>query len=117
MITSLRARQIIDDRFQDFTIEEDIEDSDQLEELLEDVDYNVEKPISVATSEFMNNELDWRTPEENQIYNLLELYRDLYDESIHLTVDNKSQFDFISHEVTNRFFLGKKTNFSKVILI
>ena len=65
MITSLRARQIIDDRFQDFTIEEDIEDSDQLEELLEDVDYNVEKPISVATSEFMNNELDWRTPEEN----------------------------------------------------
>ena len=65
MITSLRARQIIDDRFQDFTIEEDIEDSDQLEELLEDVDYNVAKPISVATSEFMNNELDWRTPEEN----------------------------------------------------
>ena len=65
MITSLRARQIIDDRFQDFTIEEDIEDSDQLEELLEDVDYNVEKPISVATSEFMNNELDWRKPEEN----------------------------------------------------
>ena len=64
MITSLRARQIIDDRFQDFTVEEDIEDSDQLEELLEDVDYNVEKPISVATSEFMNNELDWRTPEE-----------------------------------------------------
>ncbi|MBI72262.1 MAG: hypothetical protein CMG61_02210 [Candidatus Marinimicrobia bacterium] len=64
MITSLRARQIIDDRFQDFTIEEDIEDSDQLEELLEDVDYNVAKPISVATSEFMNNELDWRTPEE-----------------------------------------------------
>ena len=67
MITSLRARQIIDDRFQDFTIEEDIEDSDQLEELLEDVDYNVEKPISVATSEFMNNELDWRTPEENSV--------------------------------------------------
>ena len=64
MIASLRARQIIDDRFQDFTIEEDIEDSDQLEELLEDVDYNVAKPISVATSEFMNNELDWRTPEE-----------------------------------------------------
>ena len=64
IITSSRARQIIDDRFQDFTIEEDIEDSDQLEELLEDVDYNVAKPISVATSEFMNNELDWRTPEE-----------------------------------------------------
>ena len=64
MIASLRARQIIDDRFQDFTIEEDIEDSDQLEELLEDVDYNVAKPISVATSEFKNDELDWRTPEE-----------------------------------------------------
>ena len=48
---------------------------------------------------------------KTQIYNLLELYRDLYDESIHFTVDNKTQFDFINHEVTNEFFLGDKTNF------
>ena len=64
IITSSRARQIIDDRFQEFAVEEDIEDSEQLEELLDDIDYNIDKPISVATSEFMNEELDWRSTEE-----------------------------------------------------
>ena len=64
IITSARARQIISDRYQEFAIEEDIEDSDQLVELLDDVEYNVEKPITVATSEFMNKELEWRKSEE-----------------------------------------------------
>ena len=64
IITSARARQIISDRYQEFAVEEDIEDSDQLVELLDDVDYNVEKPITVATSEFMNKELEWRKSEE-----------------------------------------------------
>ena len=49
---------------------------------------------------------------KNQIYNLLELYRDLYGESVHLKVDknNNCQFDSINHEVSNKIFLGKKTN-------
>ena len=65
IITATRARQIINDRYQEFAIEEDIEDSDQLNELLEeDVDYDVEKPITVSTSEFMNGELEWRKSEE-----------------------------------------------------
>jgi len=64
IITSTRARQIISDRYQEFAVDEDIEDSDQLVELLDDVDYNVEKPITVATSEFMNEELEWRKSEE-----------------------------------------------------
>ncbi len=64
IISSTRARQIIADRYQEFAIEEDIEDSDQLSELLEDVDYDVEKPITVSTSEFMNGELEWRKTEE-----------------------------------------------------
>ena len=64
IITSTRARQIIDDRYQEFAIEEDIEDSDQLDELLDDIDYDVEKPITVATSEFMNKELEWKKTEE-----------------------------------------------------
>ena len=65
IIASTRARQIIIDRYQEFAIEEDIEDSDQLNELLEeDVDYDVEKPITVSTSEFMNGELEWRKSEE-----------------------------------------------------
>jgi len=64
IITSTRARQIIDDRYQEFAIEEDIEDSDQLDELLDDIDYDIEKPITVATSEFMNKELEWKKTEE-----------------------------------------------------
>ena len=65
IIASTRARQIINDRYQEFAIEEEIEDSDQLNELLEeDVEYDVEKPITVSTSEFMNGELEWRKPEE-----------------------------------------------------
>ncbi len=64
VIVSSRARQIIADRYQEFAVEEDIEDSDQLVELLDDIEYDVEKPITVATSEFMNQELEWREPEE-----------------------------------------------------
>ena len=64
VIVSSRARQIIADRYQEFAVEEDIEDSDQLVELLDDIEYDVEKPITVATSEFMNQEIEWREPEE-----------------------------------------------------
>ena len=64
IITSARARQIVSDRYQEFAVEEDIEDSDQLVELLDDIDYNIEKPITIATSEFMNEELEWRESEE-----------------------------------------------------
>ncbi len=64
IITSSRARQIIDDRFQELSVEEDIEDSDQLDALLENVDHDVAKPISQSTNEFMNEELEWREPEE-----------------------------------------------------
>ena len=64
VIASSRARQIIADRYQEFAVEEDIEDSDQLVELLDDIEYDVEKPITVAASEFMNQELEWREPEE-----------------------------------------------------
>jgi len=64
VIASSRARQIIADRYQEFAVEEDIEDSDQLVELLDDIEYDIEKPITVATSEFMNQELEWREPEE-----------------------------------------------------
>jgi len=64
IISSTRARQIIDDRFQELSIEEDIEDSDQLDALLEDIDHDVDKPISQSTAEFMDDELEWRDSEE-----------------------------------------------------
>jgi hypothetical protein len=46
------------------SIEEDIEDSDQLDALLENVDHDIDKPISQSTTEFMNEELEWRSEEE-----------------------------------------------------
>ena len=65
MISSARARQIVDSRYQELVVEEDLESSDQLEELIEDQDFNQPKAIVVATEEFMNDELDWRTPESD----------------------------------------------------
>jgi len=67
MISSSRARQIVDDRYQELVIEEDIESSDQLEELIEDQDFNLPKAIVVATEEFMNDELDWKIPESENL--------------------------------------------------
>ena len=64
VITATRARQIIDTRFQEMAVEEDIEDSDQLDALLENVDHDIAKPISQSTAEFMNKELEWRDEEE-----------------------------------------------------
>ena len=64
IISSARARQIIDERYQEFSVEEDIEDSDQLETLLDNVDYDIEKPITVALEEFIEEELNWKKSDE-----------------------------------------------------
>ena len=66
IIASTRARQIIDERYEEFSVEEDIEDSDQLEALLDNIDYDIEKPITVALEEFMNQELDWKNDNEDE---------------------------------------------------
>jgi len=62
MIISKRARQIVDDRYEIYKVEENIEDSDQLSviEEIDDVDYNQPKPIIVALKEFMDDDLDWK---------------------------------------------------------
>ena len=65
IISSTRARQIIDERFQEFAVEEDIEDTDQLEALLDNIDYDIDKPITVALNEFMEEELDWKKTDED----------------------------------------------------
>ena len=66
IIASTRARQIIDERFQEFDDEEDIEDSDQLEALIDNVDHDLEKPITVALDEFMNEQLSWKNDNEEE---------------------------------------------------
>ena len=68
MIISKRARQIIDDRYEMYKVEENIEDSDQLSviEEIDDVDYNQPKPIIVALKEFMDDDLDWKEVGSNE---------------------------------------------------
>ena len=68
MIISKRARQIVDDRYEMYKVEENIEDSDQLSviEEIDAVDYNQPEPIIVALKEFMDDDLDWKEVGSNE---------------------------------------------------
>ena len=65
VILSKRARQIIDQRVIPIEESEDVEDSIQFiepEVVIEDID----KPMVVALEEYLNGELEWRKPEEDE---------------------------------------------------
>ena len=64
MIVAARARQIVDERYEKVAAMDDIEDTDELIEL-EVEDFNQDKSISIAMDELINNELEYRTPEED----------------------------------------------------
>ena len=67
MIVSSRARQVIDKRFLEQINLDEIEDSDQLIDFSKE-DFDKEKPIMKAYSEFLNNELEWssKLPEDSE---------------------------------------------------
>ena len=60
MIISNRARQIIDKRFIEQINLEDLEDSEELVQFSKE-DFDKEKPMMQAYSEYINKELDWTT--------------------------------------------------------
>lgn len=60
MIISNRARQIIDKRFLEQINLEDLEDSEELVQFSKE-DFDKEKPMMQAYSEYINKELDWST--------------------------------------------------------
>ena len=65
VIVAQRAKQIIDQRVIPIEENEDVEDSMQLIEpeiVIEEID----KPMVVALGEYLNGELEWRKPEEDQ---------------------------------------------------
>ena len=65
MIVAKRSKQIIDQRVIPIEENEDVEDSIQLIEpeiVIEDID----KPMVVALEEYLNGELEWRKPEEDE---------------------------------------------------
>ena len=60
LIASKRARQIIDQRYERVLFEKNIEDTDQLEALIDEEDFNAAKPIDQAMEEMLDDNLDWR---------------------------------------------------------
>ena len=65
MIVAQRAKQIIDQRVIPIEENEDVEDSIQLIEQ-DIVIEEIEKPMFVALEEYLNGNLEWHKPEENQ---------------------------------------------------
>ena len=64
VVASKRARQIIDSRYEKVMLEKNIEDTDQLEALVAEEDFEVDKPIAKAMDEFLDGELEWRESED-----------------------------------------------------
>ena len=65
MVISNRARQIIDKRFSEQINLEDIEDSEELIHFSQE-DFDKEKPMMKAYSEFLDNQLEWRAPDSEE---------------------------------------------------
>ena len=65
MIVAKRAKQIIDERFVPFDENEDVEDSIEFEEPI--VTTYIDKPETLALEEFLNGELQWRVPSEDDL--------------------------------------------------
>ena len=59
VIGAQRQRQIIDSRSLQLEAFQDIEDTEQLEQF-DDIDHDIQKPISIAMHELLSDELDWR---------------------------------------------------------
>ena len=59
VVAARRQRQIIDSRSSLFEAFQDIEDTEELEQF-DDMDYDMEKPISIAMQELLNSDLDWK---------------------------------------------------------
>ena len=63
MIVSNRARQIIDKRFLEQINLDEIEDTDELIQFSKE-DFDKEKPIIKAYTEFIDNELEWHSSDD-----------------------------------------------------
>ena len=59
VVGAQRQRQIIDSRSLQLEAFQDIEDTEQLEQF-DDIDHDIEKPISIAMEELISGKLEWR---------------------------------------------------------
>ena len=65
MIVSKRARQIISSRYEEHLALTNIEDTDEIV-TLEEQDHDKEKSISIAMSELLDNDLEYRNIEDDK---------------------------------------------------
>ena len=63
MVVSNRARQVIDKRFLEQINLDEIEDSDELIQFSKE-DFDKDKPIVKAYTEFINDELEWHSNDD-----------------------------------------------------
>ena len=64
-VVAKRARQIIDTRYDKVLAMQNIDDTDQLEEFIDD-DFDKPKSISKAMDEFIGNKLEFRNLDEEE---------------------------------------------------
>ena len=66
MIVAQRSKQIIDDRVTPIEETEEVEDSIQFiePEIIED---NLDKPMVQALQEYINGDIEWRKPEDDDL--------------------------------------------------
>ena len=65
MILSKRSRQIINERYEEMSALNNIEDSEELVEFDSNIDHDQEKSISIAMEELLNNDLEYRSIKED----------------------------------------------------
>ena len=65
VVGAQRQRQIIDSRSSQLEAFQDIEDTEQLDQF-DDIDHDIDKPLSIAMEELLSNELDWKYPSDEE---------------------------------------------------
>ena len=66
IIIAQRAKQIIDNRVTPIEETEDVEDSIQFIEV-EIIEDNLDKPMVQALQEYINGDIEWRKPEDDDL--------------------------------------------------
>ena len=65
MVVSKRARQIINERYEEMVALNNIEDTEELVEFDSNIDHDQEKSIAIAMDELLSNDLEYRNIEED----------------------------------------------------
>ena len=65
MVVSKRARQIINERYQEMAALNNIEDTDEITEFENNIDHDQDKSISIAMDELLSNDLEYRNSKDD----------------------------------------------------